>query len=382
MTKSLGNVLIRADLNVPITNGKIADNFRIKQALSSIEQIKNFSKTITFTSHLGRPRGSDLNFSLEPIAEEMKKILDEDVVFINDDIRKLSLTFHSQYASKMYVLENLRFYEGEKESNTEFAQCLAKPFDTFILDAFGAAHRKHASIVEVGKYINSYQGPLMNKEINELQSLLKSPSSPYTVIMGGAKLSDKLNLINKLLPKVDNLILGGGMCFTFLKSQGYEIGDSMCENDFLNTATELLNSTNGKKIILPNDFGVTKDLLSNHREDKPLEKIKTNDIGFDIGSKTVEMFNEIIYSSNTIFWNGPMGVFENEKFEYGTKEITKSVSQSNAYTIVGGGDTVSAINKYSKIQNFNHVSTGGGASMELLEGKKLPGVNIYEPLII
>ena len=222
----------------------------------------------------------------------------------------------------------------------------------------------------------------MNKEINELQSLLKSPSSPYTVIMGGAKLSDKLNLINKLLPKVDNLILGGGMCFTFLKSQGYEIGDSMCENDFLNTATELLNSTNGKKIILPNDFGVTKDILSNHREDKPLEKIKTNDIGIDIGSKTVEMFNEIIYSSNTIFWNGPMGVFENEKFEYGTKEITKSVSQSNAYTIVGGGDTVSAINKYSKIQNFNHVSTGGGASMELLEGKKLPGVNIYEPLII
>ena len=382
MTKSLGNVLIRADLNVPITNGKIADNFRIKQALSSIEQIKNFSKTITITSHLGRPNGFDLNFSLEPIAEEMKKILEEDVVFINDDIRKLSLTFHSQYASKMYVLENLRFYEGEKESNTEFAQCLAKPFDTFILDAFGAAHRKHASIVEVGKYINSYQGPLMNKEINELQSLLKSPSSPYTVIMGGAKLSDKLNLINKLLPKVDNLILGGGMCFTFLKSQGYEIGDSMCENDFLNTATELLNSTNGKKIILPNDFGVTKDLLSNHREDKPLEKIETNDIGFDIGSKTVEMFNKIIYSSNTIFWNGPMGVFENEKFEYGTKEITKSVSQSNAYTIVGGGDTVSAINKYSKIQNFNHVSTGGGASMELLEGKKLPGVNIYEPLII
>ena len=347
MTKSLGNVLIRADLNVPITNGKIADNFRIKQALSSIEQIKNFSKTITFTSHLGRPNGFDLNFSLEPVAEEIKKILDEDVVFINDDIRKLSLTFHSQYASKIYVLENLRFYEGEKESNTEFAQCLAKPFDTFILDAFGAAHRKHASIVEVGKYINSYQGPLMNKEINELQSLLKSPSSPYTVIMGGAKLSDKLNLINKLLPKVDNLILGGGMCFTFLKSQGYEIGDSMCENDFLNTATELLNSTNGKKIILPNDFGVTKDLLSNHREDKPLEKIKTNDIGFDIGSKTVEMFNEIIYSSNTIFWNGPMGMFENEKFEYGTKEITKSVSQSNAYTIVGGGDTVSACLLYT-----------------------------------
>ena len=382
MTKNLGNVLIRADLNVPIANGKIADNFRIKQALSSIEQIKNISKTITFTSHLGRPIGFDLNFSLEPIAEEMKKILDEDVVFINDDVRNLSLTFHSQYASKIYVLENLRFYEGEKESNTEFAQCLAKPFDTFILDAFGAAHRKHASIVEVGKYINSYQGPLMNKEINELQSLLNSPSSPFTVIMGGAKLSDKLNLINKLLPKVDNLILGGGMCFTFLKSQGYEIGDSLCENDFLNTATEILNSTNGKKIILPNDFGVTNDLLSNHREDKPLEKIKTNDIGFDIGPKTVEMFNEIIYSSNTIFWNGPMGVFENEKFEYGTKEITKSVSQSNAYTIVGGGDSVSAINKYSKIQNFSHVSTGGGASMELLEGKKLPGVNIYEPLII
>ena len=382
MTNNLGNVLIRSDLNVPISNGKITDNFRIKQALSSIEQIKNISETITFCSHLGRPNGFDLNFTLEPVAEEIKKILDEDVIFINDDISELSSTFQSKYSSKVYVLENLRFYEGEKESDTQFAQYLAKPFDTFILDAFGAAHRNHASIVEVGKHLNSYQGPLMNKEINELQSLLKSPNSPFTVIMGGAKISDKLTLINNLLPKVDNLILGGGMCFTFLKSQGYEIGASLCEDEFLNIASKLLDSSDGKKIILPVDFGVSNDLLSSARLDKSLELIESTDIGVDIGSKTVALFNEIIHSSNTIFWNGPMGVFENKSFEYGTREITKSVSQSNAYTVVGGGDSVSAINKYSKIQNFNHISTGGGASMELMEGKKLPGVNIYEPLII
>ena len=382
MTNNLGNVLIRSDLNVPISNGKITDNFRIKQALSSIEQLKNISETITFSSHLGRPNGFDLNFTLEPVAEEMRNILDEDVVFINDDIRELSSTFQSKYSSKVYVLENLRFYEGEKESDTQFAKCLAKPFDTFILDAFGAAHRNHASIIEVGKYLNSYQGPLMNKEINELQSLLESPNQPYTVIMGGAKISDKLNLIKNLLPKVDNLILGGGMCFTFLKSQGYEIGASLCEDDFLNTAGELLNSRDGKKIILPIDFGVTDDLFSSYRNDKPLKELKVSDIGVDIGPKTVELFSDIIHSSKTIFWNGPMGVFENESFEYGTKEITKSVSESKAYTVVGGGDSVSAINKYSTIQNFNHISTGGGASMELMEGKKLPGVNIYEPLII
>tara|TARA_B100000945_G_scaffold299878_1_gene280951 strand:+ start:1018 stop:2166 length:1149 start_codon:yes stop_codon:yes gene_type:complete len=382
VTNNLGNVLIRSDLNVPISNGKITDNFRIKQALSSIEQIKNISETITFCSHLGRPNGFDLNFTLEPVAEEIKKILDEDVIFINDDIRELSSTFQSKYSSKVYVLENLRFYEGEKESDTQFAQYLAKPFDTFILDAFGAAHRNHASIVEVGKHLNSYQGPLMNKEINELKSLLKSPNSPFTVIMGGAKISDKLTLINNLLPKVDNLILGGGMCFTFLKSQGYEIGASLCEDEFLNIASKLLDSSDGKKIILPVDFGVSNDLLSSARLDKSLELIESTDIGVDIGSKTVALFNEIIHSSNTIFWNGPMGVFENKSFEYGTREITKSVSQSNAYTVVGGGDSVSAINKYSEIQNFNHISTGGGASMELMEGKKLPGVNIYEPLII
>ena len=382
MANNLGNVLIRSDLNVPISNGKITDNFRIKQALSSIEHLKNISETLTFSSQLGRPNGFDLNFTLEPIAEEMRNILDEDVVFINDDIRELSSTFQSKYSSKVYVLENLRFYEGEKESDTQFAKCLAKPFDTFILDAFGAAHRNHASIVEVGKHLNSYQGPLMNKEINELQSLLKSPNSPYTVIMGGAKISDKLNLINNLLPKVDNLILGGGMCFTFLKSQGYEIGASLCEDEFLNTASKLLQSSDGKKIILPVDFGVSNDILSSSRVDKPLELIESTDIGVDIGSKSVALFNEIIHTSNTIFWNGPMGVFENKSFEYGTREITKSVSQSNAYTVVGGGDSVSAINKYSEIQNFNHVSTGGGASMELMEGKKLPGVNIYEPLII
>ena len=375
MTNNLGNVLIRSDLNVPISNGKITDNFRIKQALSSIEQLKNISETITFSSHLGRPNGFDLNFTLEPIAEEMRNILDEDVVFINDDIRELSSTFQSKYSSKVYVLENLRFYEGEKESDTQFAQYHAKPFDTFILDAFGAAHRNHASIVEVGKHLNSYQGPLMTKEINELQSLLKSPNSPFTVIMGGAKISDKLTLINNLLPKVDNLILGGGMCFTFLKSQGYEIGASLCEDEFLNTASKLLQSSDGKKIILPVDFGVSNDILSSFRVDKPLELIESTDIGVDIGSKSVALFNEIIHTSNTIFWNGPMGVFENKLFEQGTRDLSETIAKSSAFSIAGGGETLSAINKYINTDDVSYCSTGGGAFLEFMEGKTLPSIS-------
>ncbi|MDA2969784.1 MAG: phosphoglycerate kinase [Actinomycetota bacterium] len=373
-------LLIRADLNVPIKNGKILDNFRIKKTLSNINHFKKYSKNITFISHLGRPKGKDEDLSLKHLISEMSDIAGQEVHFINDCINLDPKLFEDE--AKIFLLENLRFYEGEEQNNLDFAKNLSNPFDTFILDAFGAAHRSHASIVSMGKFLDSYQGPLMQKEVDNLQYLLSETKSPYTVILGGAKISEKLNLVNNLLPKVDNLILGGGMCFTFLKALGLNIGSSLLEENFISTASNLINSKYGKKIILPIDFATTKDISSNLRIEKDIQDFDFDDIGVDIGKKTVERFKQTINISKTIFWNGPMGIFENSNFEFGTKEITKLVSNSDSYTVVGGGDSVSAINKFSTLDKFNHVSTGGGASIEFLEGKILPGVNIYKPLII
>lgn len=373
-------LLIRADLNVPIKNGKILDNFRIKKTLSNINHFKKYSKNITFISHLGRPKGKDEDLSLKHLISEMSDIAGQEVHFINDCINLDPKLFEDE--AKIFLLENLRFYEGEEQNNLDFAKNLSNPFDTFILDAFGAAHRSHASIVSMGKFLDSYQGPLMQKEVDNLQYLLSETKSPYTVILGGAKISEKLNLVNNLLPKVDNLILGGGMCFTFLKALGLNIGSSLLEENFISTASNLINSKYGKKIILPIDFATTKDISSNLRIEKDIQDFDFDDIGVDIGKKTVERFKQTINISKTIFWNGPMGIFENSNFEFGTKEITKLVSNSDSYTVVGGGDSVSAINKFSTLYKFNHVSTGGGASIEFLEGKILPGVNIYKPLII
>ena len=373
-------LLVRADLNVPIKNGKVLDNFRIIKALTNIEQLKKISKNITFISHLGRPNGFQEEYSLKYIVSEMSNIAGQEVQFVHDCIDLDEKIFEEE--NKIFLLENLRFHIGEEKNDLAFAENLSNPFDSFILDAFGAAHRSHASIVSVGKFLDSYQGLLMQKEVDSLQSLLTEVKRPYTVILGGAKISDKLNLVNNLLPIVDNLILGGGMCFTFLKAMGVNIGNSLLEENFIKTAHDLLASNYGKKIILPTDFGTTKNLDSNLRIDKDIHEFKHDDIGVDISKKSIEKFAHTINNSKTIFWNGPMGIFENSAYEFGTKEITNLVSNSNSYTVVGGGDSVSAINKFSSLDKFDHVSTGGGASIEFLEGKKLPGVNIYKSLII
>ena len=373
-------LLVRADLNVPIKNGKVLDNFRIIKALTNIDQLKKISKNITFISHLGRPNGKEEEYSLKYIVSEMSNIAGQEVQFINECIDLDEKIFEEE--NKIFLLENLRFHKGEEENDLAFAENLSNPFDAFILDAFGAAHRSHASIVSVGKFLDSYQGLLMQKEVDSLQSLLTEVKRPYTVILGGAKISDKLNLVNNLLPIVDNLILGGGMCFTFLKAMGENIGKSLLEEDFIKTAHDLLASKYGKKIILPTDFGTTKDIDSNLRIDKDIIEFENDDIGVDISKNSIEKFTNTIYNSKTIFWNGPMGIFEYPAYEFGTKEITNIVSDSNSYTVVGGGDSVSAINKFSSLDKFDHVSTGGGASIEFLEGKKLPGVNIYKSLII
>ena len=381
-SKNLGNVLIRSDLNVPINNGKILDNFRIIKSVEYVQKIENISKNITFISHLGRPKGIESSLSLKPVADEMSKLLNRDVTFINENIYEEIENLFKTRNKEIFLLENLRFNEGEINNENNFAKELAKPFDTFILDAFGASHREHASIVGIGNYLDSYQGPLMSKEIEELDKVLSKTKGTFSIILGGAKVSDKLGLIKNLLPRVNNLLIGGGMCFTFLKALGHNIGNSLCDDELIISAKEILESADGKKIILPIDFGVTKSIDSNKRDDIVLSDFRDDHIGIDIGTQTVNKFQEILSKSKTIFWNGPMGIFEVDEFSYGTKEITKAIAEMKVYSIVGGGDSVNAINKFSSLDKFNHVSTGGGASLEYLEGKALPGVNIYNQLII
>ena len=379
---NLGNVLIRSDLNVPIVNGKISDDYRIYKSLENVNNILERSRTITFASHMGRPMGKDLNLSLKPVAEIMTEIIGIKVHFINkiygDEVEHQV----KNSDTKIFLLENLRFDQGEINNDKNFSKKVTNPFNTYIFDAFGAAHRAHASVVSFGDNLEPYQGPLMDKEIRELNKLLNNNKVGYSVLLGGAKISDKLNLIEKILPKVEYLMVGGGMCFTFLKALGYEIGKSLLEESFIPKANELLNSNYGKKIILPLDFGVTDSIESTNRENIKLDEIKSNDIGVDIGPETVKKFKQILIDSQNIFWNGPMGIFEKEEFSFGTREITQTISKSSAYKCIGGGDSISAINKFSDKKLFNHISTGGGASLEYLEGKNLPGVNKYKTLII
>ena len=381
-SKNLGNVLIRSDLNVPIRNGTVLDNFRIKKSIEYIEELQNISSSVTFISHLGRPKGVEDSLSLKPISDEMSKLLNQDVVFINNNLDEDIKNILKSKEKGIFLLENLRFNEGEIMNDEKFAKGVSSPFDTYILDAFGASHREHASIVKIGNHLNSFQGPLMFKEIEELDKVLNESNQDFTIILGGAKASDKLALIKNLLPRVNSLLIGGGMCFTFLKALGHNIGNSLCEDQFIESAKEILDSANGKKITLPVDFGVTKAIDSHARNNIDLSQFSDDDIGVDIGKETIKNFQEILSKSKTIFWNGPMGVFEVDEFSHGTKEITNAIAEMEVYSIVGGGDSVNAINRFSNVDKFNHVSTGGGASLEYLEGKALPGVNIYNQLII
>ena len=378
----LGNTLIRADLNVPMDKKVIQDNFRINKAIQYLDEVREISKSVTFLSHLGRPSGIDPEYSLKPVAEEISTLIKEEVIFIDTLYGPEVKSKIDSSPGSIFLLENLRFHNEELDNDIIFAEKVTNNFDTFILDAFGASHRNHASIVSFGKFIESYQGMLMTDEVQNLELLTDSPKKPFTVILGGAKISDKLNLINKLLPKVDNLLIGGGMCFTFLKALGFNIGNSLCEDDYLNTAQDVLDSEYGNKIILPSDIGVTKSIASGIRNEKHISELSDDDIGIDISHKTVLQFESLLLNSNTVFWNGPMGIFENHNFKFGTQSITEIASDLNAYTVVGGGDSVSAIRTFSDVSKFNHISTGGGASLEYLQGNKLPGVNIYKPLIL
>ena len=374
-------VLVRVDYNVPLDNElNITDDTRIKLSLPTVNYLIENNAKIILMSHLGRPKGEIENkFKLDPAAKKLgqltgKKIKKFDHIY-SQEIKEY-IDNEMDYG-EIVMLENLRFDPGEKANDVEFSKSLASLADIYVDDAFGAAHRAHASVAGVTKYLPSVAGFLMKKEIEVLTSLLESPQRPFLTILGGSKVSDKIMVIRNLLGKVDSLILGGGMTYTFLKAQGYEIGKSICEESQINFAKEMftLAKKNNVNLILPIDIVVAKEFDSDaEKKLVSIQSIPVDWMGLDIGDKSIELFKKEISRARTIFWNGPVGVFEWANFENGTKSIANAIAESQAITVAGGGDTLAALKKYNLSSKFSHVSSGGGAAMELLEGKELPGV--------
>jgi len=375
--------IVRVDFNVPLNEHfEVTDNTRITAALPTIKKIASQGAVILM-SHLGRPKEKEEKFSLKHVVPELSKLLGKKVLFIDDCIgEKVKEKVASLKKGNILLLENLRYYSEEKKGDKDFAKQLADLADVYVNDAFGTAHRAHASTAVIAEYFpdDKMFGYLIENELNSLQKVLNEHEKPFTAILGGAKVSSKIIVIEKMLDKVDNLIIAGGMTYTFIKAQGGNIGNSLVENDYLDMAKELINKAelSGVNLILPID-SINADKFSEdaNTEETPVNKIKDNWMGLDIGSKTVEMFSNIIKNSKTVLWNGPAGVFEMEKFANGTVKIAEALvnaTENGSYTLVGGGDSVAAIKKYNLEDKVSYVSTGGGAMLEFLEGKELPGI--------
>jgi len=375
-------VLVRVDYNVPLDEElNITDDTRIKLSLPTVNYLIEKKAKVILMSHLGRPKGAaEDKLRLDPVAERLSQLIGRDVKkfgqIYSEEIK--DYIDNEMNYGEVVMLENLRFNPGEKANDSKFSESLASLADVYVDDAFGAAHRAHASVKGVTEYIPAVAGFLMKKEVEVLTALLESPARPFLTILGGSKVSDKIKVIKNLLGKVDSLILGGGMTYTFLKARGYEIGKSICEDDQLNFAREMLSLSQKKniKILLPLDIVVAKEFDS--ESEKKLVSVQSMPVewmGMDIGDKSIELFKDEISNAGTIFWNGPVGVFEWENFSKGTKNIAKAVAESNAVTVAGGGDTLAALKKYNLTSKFTHVSSGGGASTELLEGRELPGIS-------
>ena len=378
-------VLVRVDFNVPIEAGRVADDTRIRSTLPTIKKIISDGGKAILMSHLGRPKGKfKPELSLKPVAEHLSSLIGKEVKFapdcIGDEVKKI---VNELKDGDIVLLENLRFHEGEEKNDEKFAKELAELGDIYVNDAFGTAHRAHASTYGVAKFFDKrIAGYLMIKEIEYLSKAVSNPEKPYVAILGGAKVSDKMGVIKNLIEKVDAILIGGGMANTFLKAMGYETGNSLVENDKLELAKELMNEAEKKnvKFVLPSDC-VIADSFSNEAsfEVVSVDSVKPGWQILDIGPETIKKFSEILDTARTVVWNGPMGVFEFENFAKGTFEIAKElarITQKGAVTIVGGGDSASAISKAGLSDKVSHVSTGGGASLEFLEGKELPGVAI------
>lgn len=377
-------VLVRVDFNVPLDeNLNVTDNKRIVESLPTIKKIISDGGKAILMSHLGRPKGKpNPKYSLKPAAVELSKLLNINVDITNDCIGEETLNkVNSLKEGEVLLLENLRFHEEEEKNDEGFAAELAKLGDVYVNDAFGSAHRAHASTEGITKFIStSVAGYLMEKELNYLGSALGNPVRPYTAILGGAKISGKIDVINNLIDNVDNLIIGGGMAFTFFKAQGKEIGTSLLEAEKLELASELLKkiSTSNVKLYLPIDVVIASEFKNESpSEIVNIDNIPSDKMGLDIGPETIKLFSNVIKESKTVVWNGPMGVFEFDNFAKGTFAIAQALAEATAngtVTVVGGGDSAAAIAKAGLESKVSHVSTGGGASLEFLEGKVLPGV--------
>ncbi len=377
-------VLVRCDFNVPLLeNGNIRDARRIVAAIPTIEYLINNGAKVILCSHLGRPKGEvKPEFSLKPVAKKLSELLKKNVKMAEDVVGESAKKLTSDMNDgDVVLLENVRFEKGEEKNDEELSKKLASLADIFVNDAFGTAHRAHSSTEGVAHFLPAVSGFLIEKEITFMGDTLENPKRPFIAILGGAKVSDKIGVIENLLDKVDTIIIGGGMAYTFLKAQGHKIGKSICENDKLDLANELLEKAKqkGVKIVLPTDSHISKE-FANDAENMIVKSREIPDDfeGLDIGPETIKSFEKELEGAKTVIWNGPLGVCEFDNYCTGTEEIAKAIAKTGAISIVGGGDSAAAIEKLGLADKFSHISTGGGASLEFLEGKKLPGIECLQ----
>ena len=375
-------VLYRVDYNVPLKeDGKIRDDTRIRETLPTINYMREKGAKIIILTHLGRPKGErKLELSLKPISEKLSEILGTNVPLINDIFSEETKNIINNLKNGEVILfENLRFYKEEEKESEEFAEKLSEYGDVYVSDAFAVSHRANTSVFLLPTLLPSYAGFLMEKEYNILSKLIKNPEKPFVLIIGGAKISDKIGVLKNLVNIVDTILIGGGAAFTFIKAEGYNIGSSIYENEMESLALEIINlaSKKGVKLILPVDVNTTEELREGaDNKIVPIEKIPYDWYGVDIGPKTIEMFVEELIDAKTIFWSGPLGIYEMEKYSVGTKRVAEALCKNPNIKVVGGGDTISALNKFGYSNCVTHMSTGGGALLEFLEGKVLPGIKV------
>ena len=378
-------VLVRVDFNVPLADGKVADPTRICAHLPTLRALKAAGGKVALISHLGRPKGTaDMKYSLKPVGEELANITGWDVRFVPEcigpDVEKAT----SGWGNEVLLLENVRFHPEEEKNSMELAKKLAENFDLFVMDAFSAAHRAHSSTKAITEVLPSFAGLLMVKETEMLGAVRDDPKKPFVLILGGAKVSDKIAVVENMLKKVDTILIGGGMAFTFFKAKGLEIGKSLCEEDKVEFASKMLHEAEklGVKILLPLDVIAADEFKADSAWTlvSP-EAIPSGKMGLDVGPETVRIFTEVILSAKTVLWNGPMGVFEMPAFSKGTESVARALvkaTETGSFTVVGGGDSAAAIAQFGLEDRVSHVSTGGGASLEFFEGKLLPGIEPYD----
>jgi phosphoglycerate kinase len=377
--------VMRCDFNVPLDGDKITDDIRIRAALPSIEYLLEHGASVVLMSHLGRPKGEPKpEFSLAPVAKRLAELTGKEVKFVPSDVvvdDNVKAAAKDLKAGEMLLIENVRYKAGETKNDPEFAKQLSELGDIFVQDAFGSAHRAHSSTAGIADYIPAVSGFLIEKELKFLGEAVNNPQRPFAAIMGGAKVKDKIPVITNLLDKVDILIIGGGMAYTFFKSQGYSIGKSLLDEEGLELAGEILKKAadKGVKFMLPVDVVAADEFANDSPHDVyDVDAIPDDRMGLDIGPETIKLYTDALKTAKTVVWNGPMGVFEMDNFAVGTKAIADCLAEIDATTVIGGGDSAAAVAKFGVADKMTHISTGGGASLEFLEGKELPGIAVID----